>query len=143
MTDKVQKIREEVVRLKSLIGNNSFLSDYWKGCNDGREDVCDELISIIDSLQEEPLSEDLEEAAFDYAEACKYEGGEKLLSVEHFRAGANWQKQQMMKDATDACVTDIRTYKEETEVDFTVMYEKGIIPYEIEQAVKLIIIKDD
>lgn len=56
MKDKVQKIREEVERLKSLIGNNSFLSDYEKGCNDGREDMCDELISIIDSLQEEPVS---------------------------------------------------------------------------------------
>ena len=54
MTDKVQKIREEVERLKSLIGNNSFLSDYEKGFNDGREDICDNLISFIDSLQEEP-----------------------------------------------------------------------------------------
>ena len=52
--DKVQKIREEVERLKSLIGNNSFLSDYEKGFNDGREDICDNLISFIDSLQEEP-----------------------------------------------------------------------------------------
>jgi len=42
----------------------------------------------------EPVSEELEDAAFDYAEACKYEGGEKLLCVEHFKAGAKWQKQQ-------------------------------------------------
>lgn len=42
---------------------------------------------------EEPVSEDLEKAAFDYAEACKYDGGEKLLCVEHFRAGAQWQKE--------------------------------------------------
>lgn len=56
---------------------------------------------------------------------------------------AKWKEQQMMKDAVAACVTGIRTYKEENETDFTVMYEKGIIPYEIEQEVKLIIIKED
>lgn len=58
--DKVQKIHEEVKRLKSLIGNNSFLSDYEKGCNDGREDMCDEIISIIDSLQEESVWHNVE-----------------------------------------------------------------------------------
>ena len=63
-----------------------------------------------------------------------------LMAIEYAKQE---MKQQMMKDAVDACVTDIRTYKEDNEVDFTVMYEKGIIPYEIEQEVKLIIIKED
>lgn len=48
----------------------------------------------------------------------------------------------LMKDAVEASATDIRTYKEENEVDFTIMLEKGIIPYELEQEVKLIIIKE-
>ena len=56
--------------------------------------------------------------------------------------GIKWQKEQMMKAAVDATITDIRTYKEENEVDFTLMFEKGIIPYEIEQEVKVIIIKE-
>lgn len=59
------------------------------------------LLSFINILevkeaQEEPISEDLEEAAFDYAEACKYEGGEKLLCVEHFKAGSEWVQEKMM-----------------------------------------------
>lgn len=56
----------------------------------------DELIKL--SKCEEPVSEDLEEAAFDYAEACKHDGGEKLLCVEHFKAGANWQLNQIRKE---------------------------------------------
>jgi len=53
----------------------------------------------VKEAQEEPISEDLEEAAFDYAEACKYEGGEKLLCVEHFKASAKWQKENLWKPA--------------------------------------------
>ena len=52
-------------------------------------------------------------------------------------------RQQLMKRVESAGVTDIRYYKDETEVDFTVMYEKGVIPYETEDQVKLIIIKED
>ncbi len=51
------------------------------------------------SLTQEPVSEELEEASFDYAEACKYDGGEKLLCVEHFRAGAQWKKAHNWKPA--------------------------------------------
>ena len=39
-------------------------------------------------------SKNLEEAAFDYAESCKYDGVEKLLCVEHFKAGAEWLRKQ-------------------------------------------------
>ena len=89
-----------------------------------------------------------------------------LLVAKYFKAGAKWQKQrdqstielaedhamfagmekmkeQMMKDAVEATVTDIRTYKHENEVDFTIMLDKGIIPYETEEELKLIIIKED
>ena len=44
--------------------------------------------------QDIPVSEELEEASFDYAESCKYDGGEKLLCVEHFKAGAKWQEEK-------------------------------------------------
>ena len=53
--------------------------------------------------KEEPVSEDLEDAAFDYAEACKYEGGERLLCVEHFKAGAQWQAKQFEKNRLKHC----------------------------------------
>lgn len=58
-----------------------------------------DILSFVDTLevkevQEESVSEEMEEAAFDYAEACKCDGGEKLLCVEHFKAGAKWGKNQ-------------------------------------------------
>lgn len=55
-------------------------------------------VGRIGKKWKEPVSEKLEEAAFDYAEACKYEGGEKLLCVEHFKAGAKWGKNQAMAE---------------------------------------------
>ena len=63
-----------------------------------------DILSFVDTLevkevQEDPISEDLEEAAFDYAEACKCDGGEKLLCVEHFKAGAKWKAENLWKPA--------------------------------------------
>ena len=68
-----------------------------------------DLFAVADSDSKkmdnkQPISKKLEEAAFDYAEACKYDGGEKLLCVEHFKAGAEWQKEQMMANATKVTV---------------------------------------
>lgn len=88
---------------------------------------------------EEPVSEELEEAAFDYAESCKYDGGKKLLCVEHFKAGAKWQKKQLMKDAisaelySDGMLTPLIGVKDKEKL-------KGI---KFGDKVKLIIIKDE
>ena len=66
--------------------------------------IMEKILFIIDTLevkevQEDPISEDLEEAAFDYAEACKCDGGEKLLCVKHFKAGAKWKAKNLWKPA--------------------------------------------
>jgi len=81
------------------------------------------LLSFIDSLQEEPVSEELEEAAFDYAEACKCDGGEKLLCVEHFKAGAKWKAEQFEKERLKHC--DALTKEQaQIESDFVVDFIK-------------------
>ena len=82
---------------------HQILSSLWKN-DDSVGKMCynqalQDAQIAIDSLQEEPVSEELEEAAFDYAEDCKYEGGEKLLCVEHFKAGTKWQKNHLWKPA--------------------------------------------
>lgn len=65
-------------------------------------ELCDDFLSIIDSMQEEPVSEDLGQAIDTYL--ATYFGGEKekrdwpflkKMAI-HF---ANWQKQQMEKKA--------------------------------------------
>ena len=95
-------------------------------------------------LGEEPVSEGLHTAAKEYANSITEKAGYRIQLRRAVVYGAKWQKKQMMRDAVEAAVTDIRTYKEENEVDFTIMLEKGIIPYELEQEVKLIIVdKED
>ena len=62
--------------------------------------------SIIDSLQEEPVSEDLDRAAEKYAyELFPSIGAANTETELAFKVGANWQKQEMMKDAMDTEVT--------------------------------------
>ena len=64
--------------------------------NDGREDMKNMVLDLITSLhQEQPsLPSDLNDAAFDYAELCKYDGVDKLLCAEHFKDGARWMAVQ-------------------------------------------------
>lgn len=60
------------------------------------------LLSFIDSLQEELVSEDLREASRKYFKSLKdscFISSDIMLA---FKAGAKWQKEQIMKDATDA-----------------------------------------
>ena len=54
--------------------------------------------------KEEPVSEDLEEAAKTYAKKESH-GYEPCNIVKTFRVGAKWQKQQMMKNGVDAKIT--------------------------------------
>ena len=88
----------------------------------------------VNALQEEPVSEELEEAAFDYAEACKYDGGDKLLCVEHFRTGAEWQKEQFEKDYTNLC-NGIATVKG---LAVAMTYNKGVADTKEQMMVKAI-----
>lgn len=106
MTDKVQKIRKEVEKLH---GNPYYMM------------AVKDILKILD-MQEEPVNGGLEEAAFDYAETCKYEGGEKLLCVEHFKAGVKWQKEQFEKDYTNLC-NGIATVKG---LAVAMTYNKGV-----------------
>jgi len=83
MTDKVQKIREEVVRMHNLLpvmdGDNISVNY--------ADRICTTLEMYIDSLQEEPVSEDLEIAAEDYGIR---QGAElKPFAIKYFKAGAN------------------------------------------------------
>ena len=73
------------------------------------------VLFFIDSLQEEPVSEDLEEACNSYYDETWDEHGGKAMVVDgchdiwfpslatddFFKAGAQWQKEQMMKDAIE------------------------------------------
>lgn len=141
MTDKVQKIRNEVERLR-----NELIQEREKGFGSDVDDACilelQNVLTYIDSLQEEPVSKELEEASKYYAlnntpwDDCVNE------MQESFKAGAKWQKEQMMKDAINGYVIED---VEEGEGDFLLSTE--YLPKSMElkdqQKVKVIVIKED
>lgn len=109
MNDKVQKIRKEVERLynQSLADENRQSDrglERAANVSYGKSKACKELLSFIDSLQEEPVSEDLKEFEVEYIErekdniVCIYDRHAGLVD------GAKWQKEQITSKAIDAKV---------------------------------------
>ena len=113
MTDK-EKIKAEIERLKE------------SGCASPIV-ICDTLLAFIDSMQEEPVSDDLEIAACQsFNSACEDLNKEDKDSATYvkeyfkelwmcaFKDGANWQKQKdkelilMLKDQIESCHTVIK-----------------------------------
>lgn len=94
------------------------------------------------STLEEPVSEDLEEAAMNYIAPIENEDGLKVINFsgqdikDAFKTGAEWQKEQMMKDA------------EECELywdgDFLAIdLNMAALGYSERDKVKIIIVKED
>lgn len=107
MTDK-EIIKAEIERLKEE--NSIGLSEYDAGFCNAVGETCRKLLSFINSLPEEPVSEDLTEEFnrfLDNEEGMprmwhpdeQLEWGKDI--ARHF---AQWQREQMMKDAYDATV---------------------------------------
>ena len=109
MTDKIQTIKDEIFRLKHNTPNAYDLSRFM---------LLEEIESFINSLPEEPASEDLEEAmelsvneeplleffATGQPTICAY-GKDSLRN--QFEAGAEWQKQKDYKTYAHVPLKDI------------------------------------
>ncbi len=124
MTDK-EKIKAEIERLKE------------SGCASPIV-ICDTLLAFIDSMQEEPVNEELEKVAYEYS-LYPVAPSKFVLAEQGFKDGANWQKQQLMKKAIEGIVT--------TNIDGWINVMTGFIRPEEAGAnfgnkVKLIIIKE-
>ena len=64
----------------------------------------------LDEQSKEPANDDLENAARNYTDSSEWLIGENLEHLDNaFKAGAEWQKEQMMKGALDG-VIDYETY---------------------------------
>lgn len=142
--------KEELYKVTDVL--NEVLGNFLRG-SEAEEVIAkfEEAVEKSELLKEESVSDELEKEIQEYYDSRREYGGKYNAVIPVYRHQladiashfTNWQKQKMMKDAVEATVTDIRTYKDENEVDFSVMYEKGIIPYELEQEVKLIVLKED
>lgn len=95
--------------------------------------VYNELLSFIDSMQEEPVSKDLDEAAKDYINNVHV--GDHHIRTNAFKAGALWQREKMLKDAVEAHAIPCDN-------EFLCDFSK--IPYfDNWEKVKLIIVKEE
>ena len=82
----------------------------------------------------EPVSEELEEAANKYADKHPTCG----LAKQSFKAGAQWQKEQMMKDAIDT----VMVYDDLNDL-VPGIEDLSINGYTVGDKVKVIIVKED
>ena len=88
MNKEVEKIRKKIEeRRDDYRKSNDFISSV-------KSNLCSQLLSYIDSLQEEPISENLETEANRLFGDCKVRKGAFCL-------GVNWKEQQMMQDAIE------------------------------------------
>ena len=95
---KVEKIKAEIERLKKSLSWGSCASQLSMECN-CKNEAYNEVLSYINSLEEEPVSNDLEEAAKNYEEDAIFYAARRISDF--FKAGAEWQKEKMIEDAVD------------------------------------------
>ena len=102
----VAEIEKRIKTLNEILIKNPILSSTLEKLIEENKKV----LSILDTLevQEEPVSEDLEEEALVYSASDTITEDGKLVidseKVNAFKAGAEWQKQQMKKDAISATI---------------------------------------
>ena len=118
-----------------------------------------EIVDKYSCISEEPVSEDLEETARYYLlnnhvsplNDILHQADLKVEMQYHkdienaYKVGAEWQKQQMMKDALDGCVTMIvksDTSSRNLFISTSQLY-KELQKYEEGDKLKIIIVKED
>ena len=126
---KAEKIKAEIERLKNELSYNKERLSLGEII--AVNNCYNNLIFFINSLEEDPVSEDLEKEIQRYYNEmdgdCRY-----MQTARHF---ARWQKRQVMKDAVEAV---IHPYDGEIWVD------KDLLSiYDDCQRVKLIIIEEE
>ena len=122
MTDR-DIIRAEIERLKEC-------------CDYNEENAYDKILSFIDSMEEKSVSEDLEEAAKHHLYSNVlyddvYVGNPTDKDcIEMFKAGANWQREQIAKESMlfpfkeyDNLMESINKKKKE---DYEAGYKQGL-----------------
>ena len=78
-----------------------------RGSISGRKVALEEFKVFVQSLLTEPTNEDLEQAARDYRDKTEFQYPNQLQpAYEGFKVGAQWQKEQIMKDAVEGIVQE-------------------------------------
>lgn len=99
----IQQLRAQIAALQdaTMDENKNFRTAY----DEGKFDALSAVDALLDSLQEEPVSNDLEQAA---VEAFKHiVDSDKNNFYEIFKAGTQWQKANLWKPADGDDLPDI------------------------------------
>ena len=149
--DKILKIKAEIVRLKENLeceakNSNSVSSSIVLA---GKMSMLDELHYFIDSMQKEPASDEMETSIIEYMNHTPENDPElstTLYTYEQMQAiarhFANWQKQQLTKDAVSGYIYRARYTKKNVLSDFDVTCE-AVQKFKHGDKVKVIILKDE
>jgi hypothetical protein len=130
--NNVERIKAELKRLynQSLVDENrqAELDLKSAACTSyGKSKACKELLSFIDSMQEEPVSGKLKAAAEEYSfnvpTQCYADIVWKNETEKHFIDGANWQKAQLL--AGDAIKEVKGSFGGEIKVDLYAKLDNG------------------
>lgn len=149
----IEKIRQEIERRRDITGDlfEENSDTYYQG----KAVAYNGLLSFIDSLPEEipPFctgfkghpdpagTSDLEEAANEYSERVSDGHNYRDLTC-GFIAGAEWRKEQMMKDAVEAKVWESEHGFRDLEME-SEPFRKALEGFKDGDKVKLIIVKED
>ena len=133
MNKQVEKIKAEIKRIIGNIAGVHLTCEY----NNGFFKALHVILNFIDTLPEEPVSEDLEEAGRNYADNEEY-GDDVYLAIKAaFKAGAKWQskkEQDIIETAEDHAFLAGANWQKEQEMQdrlksdntvFQKIYEKG------------------
>ena len=92
MPDDIELVRAEIERCERIC--DDFISTHTNvidvGISKAKINICKHLKAFIDSMQEEPVSDDLQKFAEEWDES--------LYRSDAVIAGAKWKERQIMKD---------------------------------------------
>ncbi len=140
MKNQVEQFKAEIEKVKLIIQSNRAQGAFTEGYLIGQESVLEHFDRFVKSIQEEPVSEDLDVIAREYAgipcDAPKdltYCVHDKKAKYDAVLFGAQWQKQQMIKNAFPAEIGKQRS-------DYKCVLHGNFFKHNAGDKVKLIII---
>ena len=143
---QIEKIKAEIERRIAALEKCG--ADKTEGY-DGEISGLKRLLHFINSLQAEPVSEELEEAAKHYLYSNilyddVYVGNPTDKDcIEMFKAGAEWQKGKMLKDAVDATIAHYYSRGDGSATGRVIFCADNLKDFKTQDKVKLIIVKED
>jgi len=140
MKNQVEQFKAEIEKVKLIIQSNRAQGAFAEGYLIGQESVLEHFDRFVKSIQEEPVSEDLDVIAREYA-GIPCDAPKDLTYCVHVKKakydavlfGAQWQKQQMIKNAFPAEIGKQRS-------DYKCVLHGNFFKHNAGDKVKLIII---